>query len=80
MTSEWFLIDDTRPDEGQKVLVMLKDTKGYNVIYRNGIFHLERDESVCFALNNVMFWKPRDGFEDYGKQVKKCGACGIYRR
>lgn len=77
--NNWVLADEKTPNNGQKVLVMLKDATGYNVIYKDGWFVLERDEAKRWRSEDVKFWKPRDGFEDYQHQVKKCGMCGYHR-
>jgi hypothetical protein len=78
--NEWFDIEEKRPENNQKVLIMLKDASGYNAIYQDGRFITENDPSKNWSLGEVKYWKNRSKTENFNDQVKKrCGMCGRFR-
>lgn len=78
--NEWVEAEKQLPDKNQKVLIMLQDASGFNAIYQDGKFVLERDPAVFWLPKDVKYWKSRSGFENFQDQVKKrCGMCGRFR-
>lgn len=78
--NEWVEAEKQLPDKNQKVLIMLQDASGFNAIYQDGKFILERDPAVFWLPKDVKYWKSRAGFENFQDQVKKkCGMCGRFR-
>lgn len=78
--NEWFDIEEKRPENNQKVLIMLKDASGYNAIYQDGRFITENEPSKNWSLDEVKYWKNRSKTENFSDQVKKrCGMCGRFR-
>ncbi len=78
--NEWFDVEEKRPENNQKVLIMLKDASGYNAIYQDGRFIMENDQSRIWSLGEVKYWKNRSKTENFSDQVKKrCGMCGRFR-
>ena len=78
--NEWFDVEEKRPENNQKVLIMLKDASGYNAIYQYGRFIMENDQSRIWSPGEVKYWKNRSKTENFNDQVKKrCGMCGRFR-
>lgn len=76
--NDWVDASTKLPDENAHVLVMLKDSSGFNATYRSGRFYPDKHESDFVNASDVKFWKTSDG-TTFQQAVKRCGMCGRFR-
>lgn len=76
--NDWIDIEEQLPSENQKVLIILKDTRGFNAVFKGGEFLVSNKK---IKVEDVKYWIPRNSSLSPNRQIKKkCGMCGGFRR